>query len=181
MKNLFLLFALLPCLGLWGQHIYVRAYAGDKGGWIVTSEGKTLHELPGEWRVSGHDAAMAPVKEWPMLLWKRGKYPAPNDYALLHLDGRMEELPQLTWVREMGNQLLLVIMEGERGVLWHKDGYVLGRELNMLSKFDERGLTVVGRGAYPGLMDTLGLFFVPPVYKVIWALGNYCFLFYIYL
>ncbi|WP_020536489.1 WG repeat-containing protein [Lewinella cohaerens] len=175
MKNLFLLFALLPCLGLWGQHIYVRAYAGDKGGWIVTSEGKTLHELPGEWRVSGHDAAMAPVKEWPILLWKNGKYPAPNDYALLHLDGSIEELSQFTWAREMGSQLLFVIMDGERGVLWHKDGYVLGRELKMLSKFDERGLTVVGSGAYQGLMDTLGQFFVPPVYKAIVDLGKDCF------
>ncbi|WP_367391248.1 WG repeat-containing protein [Lewinella sp. LCG006] len=175
MKNLFICFAMLCSLGLWGQNIYVRAYAADKGGWIVTPEGETLCELPGGWRVSGHDAAMAPVEEWPMLLWRRGAYPAPNKYAFLHRDGSLEELPQLTWAREMGHQLLAAIMNGERGVLYHKDGRVLGRGLNMLNDFDERGLTVAGYGGYQGLIDTLGQFCLVPQYRSVVSLGKSCY------
>lgn len=175
MKNLFLCFALLGSISLWGQDIYVRSYAPEKGGWIVTQEGETRYELPGKWRVSGHDASMAPVEEWPMLLWKRGNHPAPNEYALLHKDGRWEEQPQLDWAREMGYQLLYVIMGGERGVLMHKDGRIMGQELQMLFKFDEDGLTAVGSGSHQGLIDTLGQFCLAPHYKSIVSLGKGCY------
>ena len=172
---LFLSFSLLCCLGLRGQDIYVRSYASESGGWIVTQEGKTRCELPGKWRVSGHDASMAPVEEWPMLLWKRGDSPAPTEYALLHEDGRWEQQPQLDWAREMGHHLLFAIIDGERGVLWHKEGRVVSRDLKLLTKFDEGGLIAAGRGDYQGLMDTLGQFCLSPHYRSIVSLGKNCY------
>ena len=173
LRYLFLCLALLPCLGLWGQYIYVRSYAAEtEGGWIVTPEGETLYELPAQWRVVGHDAAMAPVEEWPLLLWKRGYDQKPNEYALLHQDAHWEELPQWKWATVLGHQLLSVTLDGNQGMLWHKDGRVVSREFKTVGKYNEASLAIAGDGTRQGLIDTLGQYCLGPGYRAIVSLGK---------
>ncbi len=138
----------------------------------MTPEREMLYELPAQWRMVGHDAAMAPIEEWPLLLWKRGYSQQPNEYALLHQDGRWEELPQWKWATELGHQLLSVTLDGKQGMLWHKDGRVLSREFRMVGKYNEAGLAVAGSGAYQGLIDTLGQYCLEPSYRSIVSLGK---------
>jgi hypothetical protein len=173
MYYLFLSLSLVSSLGLWGQHIYVRSYAAEtEGGWIVTPEGETLYELPAQWRVVGEEAAMAPVEEWPLLLWKRGYNQQPNAYALLHQDARWEELPQWKWATVLGHQLVSVTLEGNQGMLWHKDGRVVSREFNMVGKYNEASLAIAGNGTHQGLIDTLGQWCLSPSYRSMVSLGK---------
>lgn len=174
----YLFFGLFFTMTANSQHIYVKSWQESEGGWIVSPEGETLYEIPAGWRPESHNAPMAEIEAWPiLLLWQKSG--ENSRYAFVTSALQWQPINDYKAVVTLGhNRFKGLLPNAKEVVLLDSKGKSVSTDtLRNIEPFDEYStaigtINIDSKKARSGLLDTMGQWIISPGFSRLHGMGH---------